>query len=86
MNQLNLFDELDMTETIIPEDVISPVETNKGSKTAEFREIQRRWHKYTEAIQKTYGCPWLEARKLLIEHRDSQKPIKLLLTKQEESD
>lgn len=78
MSQLNLFQNEDSAvEIIIPKEVVSPLETNKGIKTKEFRQIQLRFSQYVRAIQEQYNCSWFEARKILFEHRDNEKPIKL---------
>lgn len=76
--QLNLFDDVSSeVEVIISKDVVSPLETNKGIRTKEFRNIQITFSKYVRAIQEYHQCSWFEARKMLFDHRDNQKPIKL---------
>ncbi|WP_121615243.1 hypothetical protein [Virgibacillus halodenitrificans] len=79
MEQLALFSDLDTSEMIIPVDVVSPLESNKSIKSKEFKKQQQRWSEYVTSIQVSEGCSWFEARKLLISHRDDQKPIKITL-------
>jgi len=79
MDQLSLFTETETSETIIPDDVISPLETNKSVKSKEFKKVQERWSKYVKSVQSTFNCSWFEARKILIEHRDKQDPISIRL-------
>lgn len=76
MSQMSLFDSDQHSEVIIPEDVISPLESNKSVKSKEFKKQQQRWSDYVKTIQDSYGCSWFEARKLLMQHRDNQSPIK----------
>lgn len=75
MNQLSLFED-DYQEISISKDVISPLESNNGVKTKEFKKQQERWSEYVQSIQDYHHCSWFEARNLLIKHRDNQEVIK----------
>lgn len=75
--QLTLFDN-EHEEVIIPADVISPLECSKGVKTAAFRKVQDQWSKYVHAVQQFEGCSWFEASGLVVKHRESQEPIKVI--------
>lgn len=75
MEQLSLFDEIEKTAVVIPKDVISPLESNKSVKSKEFKKLQKRWREWVMAVQTEHKCSWFEARKILLEYRESQKPI-----------
>ncbi|MEF2293115.1 hypothetical protein V2W34_14030 [Virgibacillus dokdonensis] len=75
MEQLSLFQENESKAVVIPEDVISPLESSKSVKSKEFKKQQMRWREWVMAVQATHNCSWFEARKLLLVHRKSQTPI-----------
>lgn len=77
MEQLSLFNESQITEKVIPKEIISPLESNKKVNSKEFRVQQERFSKYVWAIQREHQCSWFEARELFFTHRKSQDPIKL---------
>lgn len=83
MEQITLFDDDEMTEIIIPLDVISPLESKKNVWSKEFKQQQLRWKHYVKSVQNTYNCSWFEARKILIKHRDNPEPIRLRLVENE---
>lgn len=78
MKQLSLFDDENCIKQVIPKDVVSPLESNKGVNTEEFRKQQLLFSKYVHAIQKAQNCSWFKARELFFKHRDSQEPISML--------
>lgn len=55
LEQLAFFSDSDTSEILIPEDVISPLESNKRVKSKEFRGLQIRWSSYVRAIQEAQG-------------------------------
>ncbi|NBJ68886.1 MULTISPECIES: hypothetical protein [Clostridia] len=79
MEQLSLFDQKENKAVVIPEDVISPLESSKSVKSKEFKKQQMRWREWVMAVQATHNCSWFEARKLLLEHRNSQRSIAIKL-------
>lgn len=83
MSQLSLFND-EYSETLIPENVISPLECTKSVKSVAFRKGQERWRKYVKAIQDANNCSWFEARELLVKHRNNQMPIRISLVVIEE--
>lgn len=91
-SQMDLFDLLDderdnhtdqeavqVIEVMVPPEIISPLESSKGVKTKAFKDQQRQWSSYVRRIQEFHKCSWMEARSLLIEYRDQQKPIKMIV-------
>ncbi|MGJ9460089.1 hypothetical protein [Oceanobacillus sp. CF4.6] len=78
MSQLSLF-EVEASEVIIPDDVVSPLESNKSTKSKEFKKQQERWSRYVKAVQDSFNCSWFEASKLLISHRDKRESIRIKL-------
>ncbi|GIN89871.1 hypothetical protein J22TS1_09220 [Siminovitchia terrae] len=82
--QMDIFDFLSVEneqkaptgiEIIIPEDVISPLECTKGVKTKEFRNVQRWWKHYVDALYEQEGGSWIEVREKLIWHRDNKESL-----------
>jgi len=76
MSQMSLFAD-EFQEIVIPGDVISPLESKSSPKSKKFRQQQKRWSEFVQAIQDYHKCSWFKARELLINHRDNQKSIKI---------
>ncbi|MFS0749540.1 hypothetical protein [Oceanobacillus sp. 1P07AA] len=82
--QMDLFeiilDDVEKPQTemvIISKELLSPLECNKSMKSKAFKDVQQEWSKQVKAIQDFYKCSWFEAREMLIQHRDDEKPIEL---------
>ncbi|MFD2924195.1 hypothetical protein [Halobacillus naozhouensis] len=78
--QLSLFGEPEFKsfkKEIIPKNVLCPLECDKSPRSKAFKEVQRVWKAYVNAVEKSHNCSFFEARKLVFKHRDNQEPIEL---------
>lgn len=62
---------------IIPQTIISPLESTKTLNSKEFNEEREVFRRYVLAIQSYHKCSFVEARDMLIKARDEQERIML---------
>ncbi len=74
MQQLSLFDQ---NREVIPQHVVSPLESTKNKNSKAFKEEKEVWRRYVTAVQQSYNCSWFQARRMVMDHRDTQIPIDL---------
>lgn len=77
MEQLTLFNngEKEFKGVLIPEKVVSPLESKEKLNSLEFNIERDTWNKYISSIKSYHGCSYFEAREMLIKARDRQEKI-----------
>lgn len=77
MSQLSFFDNEEGEGVLIPDDVISPLESKERLNSEGFNQERDTFVRYVKAIQSYHKCSFFEAREMLLEARNEQKRIML---------